>query len=280
MNEVSCLEGEWADPVSRRRLRYRCWRPAATRALLIVIHGFGEHGGRYRAVAQALADEGLYVAVPDLAGHGRSDGKRGDMGGPADCARQLAQMADDLFLPASGQTKYAVFGHSFGGLVGILWALRRAATLHRVAIQSPLLEVGFPVPRWRIASALLLARCRPSWLLSMSLEAEALSHDPAVVQAYRDDALVHDAMSARAYRALLQGRDEAFAQAPSLRVPVLLLCGSEDRIISVPAAQRWFDRLTCEKRQRLFPGCYHELHHEPVRDELLRLVRDWAIDAR
>ena len=111
----------------------------------------------------------------------------------------------------------------------------------------------------------------------MDLDAEMLSHDSAVAQAYRTDPLVHNAMSARSHRSILQTRDEAFARAGELQVPVLLLCGSADRIVSVEAAQRWFGLLRGERRCVVFPDAYHELHHETVRDDVLRLIGDWAL---
>ena len=76
---------------------------------------------------------------------------------------------------------------------------------------------------------------------------------------------------------MLRVRDEVVERAASLRTPTLLLCGAAARVVSVEAAQRWFDRLRCEKRRVLFPDCYHELHHEPVRDEVVRLIRDWTL---
>lgn len=277
MTGVRCLEGSWVDPASQRQFGYRCWQPPSPRALLVILHGFGEHGGRYHAVADALAAQGLWVAAPDLRGHGRSAGPRGDIEQVAQYAQESQRMTRELFLPQSGLAQYTLFGHSFGGLLAIRWALDSPPGLRRVVVQSPLLEVGFPLPRWETLAAALLARWWPTRSFSLHLDVTALSRDPTVVQAYRDDPLVHHVMSARTYRSMLQVRDDVVERAASLRPPTLLLCGDADRVVSVEAAQRWFERLRCEKRRVLFPGCYHELHHEPVRDEVLRLVRDWTL---
>lgn len=278
MNGVVALDGEWVEPGSRRRFRYHSWRPAgAPQALLVIAHGFGEHGGRYRAVAETLAGQGIWVGVMDLWGHGRSDGQRGDVERVADYVKQLQGVTRDVFLPQSGCSSYALFGHSFGGLLAILWALDNPAALRRVVLQSPLLEVGFPLPRWETAAASFLATCWPTSSFSLHFDVAALSHDAAVIQAYRDDPLVHHVMTARTYHSMLRARDEAMARAASVRSPVLLLLAGADRVISIERARRWFDRLTCEKRCELFPDSYHELHHEPVRDEVLRHVRDWTL---
>jgi alpha-beta hydrolase superfamily lysophospholipase len=138
------------------------------------------------------------------------------------------------------------------------------------------LEVGFRLPALKQVAAEILSRCWPTAPLPMNLNSAWLSHDPAIVTGYQTDPLVHNRMTARSYRAILQARDEAMARTSSLHQPVLLLCGAQDRVIAVEAAQRWFERLTCEKRQVIFPDCYHELHHEPVFPDVVRLVREWV----
>ena len=278
MSRVSVTESAWDGAPSQTRLGYRLWHPEHPRALLILIHGFGEHGGRYHLVAQILAERGICVIAPDLPGHGRSAGARGDFGRVADCVRDLKALVERVAVPAAGQSRSVLFGHSFGGLVAAWWALEHHAQVLRLILQSPLFEVGFPVPRWKTVAAALLAATWPSAGLSLGLDAAALSHDPAIVKAYLSDPLVHHRMSARTYHAFVQTRNAVMARAGELHVPVLLLYGTEDRIISIEAAQRWFEHVTCEKRQVVFPNSYHELHHEAVRDELLRAVEAWILN--
>ena len=277
MSGGSCVEGSWVEPMSRRRFGYRFWGAQDARALLVVVHGFGEHSGRYEPFARRLAEQGIAVAAPDLWAHGRSGGTRGDLGEVADCVRQLQQMAVEVFLPQAGQTRYALFGHSFGGLASILWALDAPAPLKRLILQSPLLEAGFKIPGWKRGAATLLASVWPTWSFHMGLDLSRLSHDPAVRQAYLADSSNHDSMSVRTYWSMQRAQDDAFARAQALRVPVLLLCGTDDRIISVERAQQWFDLVACPKRRLMFPGSYHELQHERILDEALRAVRDWVL---
>ena len=150
-------------------------------------------------------------------------------------------------------------------------------SLHRVIIQAPLLEVGFPIPGWKKAAAGLLAPMWPTCSFRLGLDLSKLSHDPAVETAYRADPLVHQAISVRTYWSLQHAKVDAFERAPALHAPTLLLCGTDDRIISVERAQQWFGRLTCPKRCVMFPGAYHELHHDAVREEVMRAVRDWTL---
>jgi len=277
MSTVACRDGSWREPVSGRTYRYRVWRPQNPKALLVIVHGFGEHGGRYASIAQRLAQAGLEVAVPDLWGHGRSGGARGDLQDVFACAEHLQRLTEAVLLPEAGRSRCALFGHSFGGLVAILWALRFPQRLARLTAQSPLLEVGFPLPRWKVAVAALLAPLWPTLCLPLQLDLKYLSHDSAVSQAYRADPLVHSVMSVRTYWALRRAREWAMQRADALQVPVLLLCGGEDRIISVHHAEQWAQRVRCEKRLVTFPGMYHELHHEAVAEDTLRLIAEWSL---
>ena len=279
MSSVSYEEGRWVEPASGRAFGYRCWRPSSTHALLVIVHGFGEHGGRYDAFARELAARGLCVAAPDLWGHGRSAGRRGDIERVPDYVRYAAAMTQDVLMPASGCDRYALFGHSFGGLLAILWALSASQRPERLVLQSPLLGVGFPIPQWKTIAAQWVERCWPMCPFSMNLDLTALSHDPDVIRAYRRDPLVHNAMSARTYWSTLRVRDEAFAHASDLQAPVLMMCGTADRIIAIAAARLWLSRVRCHKRRVLFPGAYHELHHEPVRQDVARLTSEWVLGA-
>ena len=277
MSEAAAQEGAWRDPATRATLHYRAWRPSSVRAVLILLHGFGEHGGRYQAFASSLAARGIWVAAPDLPGHGRSGGKRGHIPQPAVCVQQLWTMTNEVFLPASGLTSYSLFGHSFGGLLAILWAMQNPPNLRRLVLQSPLLEMGFPIPWWKTTAAQLLTGWWPTATFSTNLDAEALSHDPAVVQGYRTDPLVHHVMSARTYCAILRAKARALDGTAAVRRPVLMLTGGGDRIVSLEAAHRWFDRVAGEKERAVFPDAYHELHHEPAREDVIRLVGDWVL---
>ncbi|MBI4341394.1 MAG: alpha/beta fold hydrolase [Candidatus Omnitrophica bacterium] len=273
------IEGVWDAPSIGQRISYRLWKPPQARSTLVIIHGFGEHGGRYADVADALAAEGLCVAAPDLCGHGRSSGARGDIGDIPSCVDALEALTRQVLLPQTGHQQYALFGHSFGGLAAIWWAMSQPAGLRRLIVQSPLLETAFTIPAWKKRLSRLVMACWPAFGLSMNLETSALSHDPAVVDAYRQDPLVHNTMSARCYWSLIRTRDEAQAHPERVRVPTLLLYGTADRIVSTAVAQRWFDQLACDKQCVVFPDAYHELHHEPVRPEVLRRIAAWSLAA-
>jgi alpha-beta hydrolase superfamily lysophospholipase len=277
MSASALTEEFWTSPQSGHRLFYRLWRPPDTTRAIVIVHGFGEHGGRYHPVAEDLASRGMAVAVPDLWGHGRSGGARGDIEHFSHYGEDLQALAEQVVLPATGERPFAVFGHSFGALVALHWTVNQPSLIRRLVVQSPLLAVGFPVPAWKQAAARWLGRFWPSASLPMDLDVNALSHDPAIIQAYREDPLVHNVMSARTYHEFLNAAQQVLTHAVHVQVPTLLLYGEQDRVVSVETAKRWFAALTCPKRIVGFAGAAHELHHEAVRDEALRLVGEWVM---
>jgi alpha-beta hydrolase superfamily lysophospholipase len=193
------------------------------------------------------------------------------------CLADLQRLTQEVFLPALGSSHYALMGHSFGGLLAIAWALSNPPQLTRLVVESPLLEVGFPIPWWKAAIGAALSVLWPTCPLSADLDLSALSHDPAVVKAYREDPLVHGTITAATYRATIRLRDHVMRKAAQLKVPTLLLTAGTDRIVSVEAERQWFARLTCEKRHREFPDSFHELHHESVRGEVFQFIREWVL---
>ena len=276
MSTVQTDEGFFRNPTSDHSLFYRLWQPAASKALVVIVHGFGEHSGRYAALAHALAQRQLAVACADLWGHGRSAGRRGD-------SERFGQYLDDLealtaqtFLPRTRKEGFAIFGHSFGGLAAIHWALRNPQRLRCLMLQSPLLGVGFPVPRWKARLAELIRRWWPTLAFPTGLDPRGLSHDPAVVQRYRDDPLIHDRITLRSYDALETAMQQGIEQATRIATPTLLLYGSEDHVISLTACQAFAAQLTCEKRVIDFPDCYHELHHEPALPRVIEEISGWV----
>ena len=269
-------EVEWVHPSNGRRLFTRFWKPVEPYALLVLIHGFGEHGGRYDHLAEELAERGIAVGCADLWGHGRSAGARGDIHQLDQLIADLKTLAQTVWLPQVGGRRFAIFGHSFGGLLAIRWLLQDAAEISCAIIQSPLLDVGFAVPVWKQSVADLLAKAWPTLTLSNSLDPTGISHDPNEVHAYRIDPLVHAKISVRCYQALKVAMAEARASAARIQRPVLFLYGGADRVVSVAACDAFAQGLTGECRIQKFPDAYHELHHESIYQKIIEETAQWV----
>jgi len=277
MDSLQYQEGICRHPQCGRSLFYRLWKPPAFHKLLVVVHGFGEHSGRYQSIASDLAERGMAVACPDLWGHGRSGGARGDIERFGYYVDDLEVVIGQVLGGLGGRTPdFAVFGHSFGGLLAVHWALRHPTGLHSLILQSPLLGIGFPVPQWKQHGARLFAKICGELALSTGLDPAALSHDATVVRLYRDDPLVHDRISLRGYISLQEAIREAHKESGRLTTSTLVLYGNNDRIISIKACRDFFERLNCPKRIIEFPGCFHELHHESVKHSVIEEITKWV----
>jgi alpha-beta hydrolase superfamily lysophospholipase len=257
----------------------RCWEPEAEpRAVVCLVHGLGEHCGRYAHVAAALNQAGYAVLACDQRGHGRSGGKRGYI------PSYEALMSDIDLLLAQAEQRFPgkprfLYGHSLGGNEVLNYALRRrGCALAGVVSTSPGLRTAFKPPALQLAAGRLMNRLWPAFTMPNGLELAAISRDPAVVAAYQADPLVHDRLSARLGIELLQSGEWAIAHAAEFPVPLLLMHGTADRLTSHQASQEFASHApNCTLK--LWEGLYHETHNEPEKGEVIGFVISW-LDAQ
>lgn len=257
----------------------RAWEPEKPcRAVIALVHGLGEHIGRYEHVGAALAQAGFTLTGYDLRGHGKSGGARGHT------PSYDALMTDvDMFLDLAaarypGQPRF-LYGHSMGGNLVINFALRRKAELEGVIATGPWLKLSFEPPASKVALGKMMNNLLPGFTQASGLDTKALSHDASVVQAYENDPLVHDKISARLFVEMYQSGLWAFERAGDFPLPMLLMHGSADSITS-PEASRQFaasagDRVTLH----IWDGLFHEIHNEAQKAEVFATMIAW-LDAR
>jgi acylglycerol lipase len=260
-------------------IRWRRAAPAhgAPRGVVVVVHGYAEHLGRYDRVVDHLVSRGLAVAAVDLRGHGRSGGPRGH-------CRDFAELVADVHLVASAAAEWwpaaprVLLGHSMGGLVGFLYLLRHPETVRAGALSAPAFRVPDAGPRLARWIVRVLARLAPRTGLRSRLDTSALSRDPAVGPAYVADPLVHRRASVGFVRALGAAQAGALLDAPRLRVPLLVLQGDADRIVEASGTRDVVARLTCPHELVMLPGYYHEILNEPPaeRRAVLDLLDRWV----
>ncbi len=262
-------------------LYWRGAEPAGEpRAAIALVHGLGEHVGRYEVLAAFLVGRGLAVFAGDLRGHGRSAGLRVHVDG-------FARYLDDLDAVVSlarerhPHAPLVVVGHSMGGLVAILHALRTPAALRGVAVSSPLLGVA-PASRPPAALAALgriLNRLWPTCRFDNGVDAALLSRDPEVGRAYRADPLVSSRVSARWYASSQAAIGDAFAGAARMGPPVLILSAGADRLVDPGSAARWAALArpgSCEIAT--WPDMYHECFQAPDRGLVFARLGGWIED--
>ena len=240
---------------------------------MILLHGFGDHSGRYAGVAAWLAQRGLAVYALDQRGHGRSPGKRGHVS-------RFAQFLSDVaalrrLVASETAAPQLLLGHSFGGTVTLRYLETEPAGLAGAIVSSPFLAVAMAVPVWKRALARVLVEVLPSVPVATGLDLAHLSTDPAVGQAARSDPLYHRVMSPRAYREILAAQAATLAEGRHIRVPLLLLLAGDDRIVSRPASEAFARSLGGDVTVKTYDGFYHEIFNEPQRARVFRDVEPW-----
>ncbi|QEI09581.1 lysophospholipase [Pigmentiphaga aceris] len=232
--------------------------PAAGRGIYL-LHGLGEHAGRYDTLGQWLAIRGWTVASHDHRGHGRSSGKRGVVRSAdtlvEDAEFRIEQFADEL------GTAPVLLGHSLGGLVATQVALRNRVPLAGVVLSSP--AFALRMSRWQHMLLDAVVNWAPNLRASNGLDTSKLSHEQSVIDAYREDLLVHDRISGRLAKAIEDGGKAAIAQAATLQHRTLLMVAGSDGIVDATGSRRFADAATPGRLAlRWYDRAYHEIFNE------------------
>ncbi|MFT4086728.1 MAG: alpha/beta hydrolase [Gordonia sp. (in: high G+C Gram-positive bacteria)] len=238
-----------------------------------LVHGLGEHGGRYGHVARRLCDAGYVVVVPDHAGHGRSDGSLRQINRFADFVDDLGRVIESV--ETDGKPVFLI-GHSMGGAIALSYALDHPAGLAGLVLSGPGVVVGDDVPPLLAKLAPLLSKVVP-WMPGTELSADALSRDEAVGAAYAADPMVwHGKVPAGVGGALIGEMGTYPARLPSLTLPTLVLHGGDDRLTD-PEGSRMVGRLAGgdDVTVKIYPGLFHEIFNEPEQDQVLDDVVAW-----
>ncbi|NHZ36121.1 alpha/beta hydrolase [Massilia rubra] len=249
--------------------------PAAPlRASVVIMHGLGEHSGRYRHLAAFFNDCGLSVRCYDHRGHGRSQGKRGDVIN-GDPLLQDAEIVIDDFA-ARFRLPPFLFGHSMGGLFAARFALSGVSPLRGLILSSPALALR--LSRLQLLLLKALHALAPSLAVPNGLPPRWLSHDAGVVAAYQSDPLVHGRISARLMRSMLRSIDYCHAHAAKLTVPALLLAAGDDRLVDPDGVRRFAAHLPPGLAQlHVYEGMYHEIFNELDAARPLADLRAWLV---
>jgi alpha-beta hydrolase superfamily lysophospholipase len=252
----------------------RSWRPEAPKAVVVLVHGHGEHINRYHHVADVFTKAGYAMQGFDLRGHGQSAGQRGHT------PNYESLMNDITDFIADAQKRYPglpvfLYGHSMGGNQVINYVLRSHQGLKGVIATGPWLRLAFDPPAAQVMAAKMLNSIVSSFSLTSTLDQSFLSRDPEVVSKYAADPLVHDKISVRLYNGIYESGLWALEHAAELKIPMLLMHGSGDKITSAPASQEFAQKVGQLVTLRIWDGFYHEIHNEPEKAEVLQVMVDW-----
>lgn len=249
-------------------------RPA--RAHVYLLHGFGEHSGRYGRLAAELTGRGIALHALDHRGHGRSQGARAQVGGPQAVATDfLAFLAAE---PARPEPQF-LLGHSMGGPAAAQVALAAPGRFSGLVLSSPYLEPGRPPPAALLSALRLIRRLLPGVSVERLSSAD-LSRQPEEAAAYDADPLVHHGgVSARSAWSLLEAGQQVLARAGGLQLPLLIMHGAQDAIAGVEGSRRLLAAAGSRDRRIVeFEQGFHELMNDSDRAEFYRELLDWLED--
>ena len=266
----SHLEGTRGNLIFRR-----AWLPADPERVLVVVHGYAEHSGRYDHFGAWFAERGCAVHGFDHVGHGRSSGPRAHVGEFSDFLDDLQQVLDRVRGEHAG-IPVTLVGHSMGGLVTAGFLVERRPAISSAVLSAAALELGPGVSRARILTARALRRLMPRLSMGSGLDAQGLSRDPQVVRAYLEDPLVFRTMTASLAAVLLEAIPDTAARASEVRVPLLVLHGEDDPMCPAEGSRRFFADVDVPGSDlRVYPKLKHEIFNEPEQERVFQDLLDW-----
>jgi alpha-beta hydrolase superfamily lysophospholipase len=258
------------------RLHYRSFEVPVPRAAVLVVHGLGEHSGRYADLARALAGFDFSTFALDQRGHGNSEGRRGHAARFEILLQDLERFRREVQALVYMECPMFALAHSFGGLVALRYLEEYESAVRGAVIVSPWLATAMPVPRWKVNLAAVVGRFAPALPFSAHIDAGALSHDPEVVAAYRDDPLVHDKITPRLFAEVSSAMGLVMQRSDRIRVPLLFLLAGADRIVDTQRSAAFAKSLcVTDVTTRIYPDSYHEVLNETDRRSAYLEIQDW-----
>lgn len=255
---------------------YQSWRPdEPARANVLLLHGLGEHSGRYEELAGFLTERGYAVYALDLPGHGKSGGRPGYIADFSDYLAVAEQYLQQVKANISGQPLF-LLGHSMGGLISASFLPQHqsafsGALLSGAAVQSPLKP-----PPIQLLIIRLLSLLMPK-LGVLQLDASQVSRDPDVVRRYEEDPLnYHGKVSARSVAELFAAMQALRGNAARIKLPLLIMHGSEDSMAAPEGSQYLYQACgSIDKTLKIYPGLYHEIFNEPEKQQIYTELAAW-----
>ena len=251
------------------------WAPdQESKAALAVVHGFGEHSGRYMNLVNRLVPAGFTVYGFDHRGHGRSPGQRGHINSWEEFLGDVEAFLTEI-RKKDTESPLFLYGHSMGGLLALSYALRHPQGLKGVIASGPALSQPGVSPILLTLSR-IMSKLWPSFSIDTKLDVHLISRDEEVVRAYQEDPLVHSMASARLGTELTAAMEWTQAHAGDWRLPLLIVHGGDDKLVPPEGSKRFFDNVPSEDKQRIeYPGTRHEPHNDLDRDKVLEDIQNW-----
>jgi alpha-beta hydrolase superfamily lysophospholipase len=255
---------------------FQSWLPESKpRAVLLIVHGLAEHSGRYGNVVNHFVPLGYAVYGIDHFGHGKSDGTRVYVKSFDDYTNTL-KVYFDMIRGWQADKPIFLVGHSMGGLISAVYLLDHQAELAGAVLSGPAVKVPDNVTPAMLFAGKILSALIPKFGL-LALDADGVSRDPSVVQAYVSDPLVYRGKTtARLAAEMLKAMQHVSDQAIRITLPIMIVQGGVDRLVDPAGARMLYNAVSsANKEVRIYDGFYHEVFNEPEHDRVLRDIELW-----
>jgi acylglycerol lipase len=243
------------------------------KAVVIMVHGLGEHILRYENWADKFLQQDIAFTGVDLPGHGRSDGRKGNIKSYILLDEMITVLLDSCRKTFNGLPLF-IYGHSLGGTIVLNHLVRVRPKIKGAIVTSPWLRLSFEPPKSKVALASLMKNFVPGLVQPSGLNPAHLSHNHEVVEKYVSDPLVHDKISVSLFDGTMKAASYTLEHAGDLKVPTLLIHGSEDMITS-PQGSREFAAGSDKVDLKIWDGGYHELHNEQFGNDVFETIISW-----
>ncbi|MEO0733206.1 MAG: lysophospholipase [Bacteroidota bacterium] len=266
-------EFSWKNPDGKQIYAVE-WPVANARAVVGLIHGMGEHCRRYDPMVDWYRRHGIAFVGYDRQGFGRSEGQRAYAEGYKDYLDEVARLvvACEQRYP---DTPLFLYGHSFGGQTLLQYLIKRNPQIDGAIVTGPHIRLGFKANPFIVALGRITDRVWPTFSQSNQLDVSLLSRTPEVISDYQQDPLNTDRLTSRVGIGLLDVAQELDTWRGQLPVPTLLMHGTADGITGAAGSEAFAVRNPENLTWKPWPGLYHEIHHEPEREEVFTYVLAW-----
>lgn len=257
-------------------LFFRHYPLSSPKATVVLIHGFGEHSGRYAHVVERLLKDNFEVFSLDLRGHGRSEGRRGDTMNFSNYEDDVITGLEHVVKNQDKSKKIFMIAHSMGALISLRVVMRTQFKLDGIVLSCPLLGLPIDMPSWKKWALFAGATLLPTFRLTSSIKGNQLSHDEKMAQAYDADPLVLKSISLRTFWEIYKSYQSVSYLASRMSLSFLMQIGGRDQVVDVHAAQAWFRKVNATKVDatlKIYPEFLHEIYNEadrhiPIEDAL------------
>lgn len=276
MAEYSSLNWTSKDGIDFHGYHGACANPKAVVAL---VHGVGEHSERYKHLGDFLTDNGYIFAAFDHRGHGQSGGKRGHTPAYSQMSEDVDQFLTKVraFYPS---LPVFLYGHSMGGNIVLDYYTRHPnVDLKGIITTGAFIKLAFEPSAFVVGLGRFMRSILPGFTQSNQLVLEHISRSPAVVEAYKNDPLVHNKVTASLGIGMIEAAKKLYSFKGKTKIPMLIMHGGADKLTSPKGSKKFAENMSGDVTFKEWPGLFHEIHNEPEKAEVFGYLLEW-MDAR